>query len=1222
MTAVFALPQLFKRLLTAMTLAVIVVLGAPGAASAFELDQQPVAATVMVPMQAQNVADSGSVTSFDACGNTTTREVSGSDSLPINRWRGGTTQLHTYLDSGFTGTGAIAESVQRDGATGAMLSASNSMWGFGWTLTDIAVNFCPMDWAGIGIDKIVGGLGQIIFPPGAAPVLITALIAVALGAAFWRSRRGIGFGTALRSVVGKVAVVGMIVVMLGGAAASTGGPEETYRPGLFSPGWIVSKMNTTVSELASIPSDLMSPEETEKLESNTNAWNCESYIAAMHTSYRAWAGTSLGAKSAVPLALSRMWEGSVLQSWKNIQYSTAFSDSRDNPADWAYCHQLDWSSSVPPILLDDSGKVDSRNWLAMSSTPSMLLARSLEGAESIGRNASVPSAGAQEFVQDRVKNDDGKISQAFAPTSESNRDRAIMGWSQCGIDPGSRDFIPNRNLAGKYDDRDFDADKCHSWLTGTSDVDKHFETPQDVQTVNEKSANNDVARYINTLHGYESSEGITVGFALAGSALVMVIVFGFLAGAVILAKLLMVVMMLGLFVALVAGLLPGRTFAPFGKMLLKTLGVVVLVVLVQVLFSAVVSVSQIAANAGAAVAGAGSFMGAIWTGVAPAAVVIALHFIFKQLRLPSPFNPASGLAWGKAMASHGGDVMSSGMAGAMNRWEHRQMGKGRQAVGSATRTALQRVTPGAMGAAAQRRGSVAGNLAATAAGSAVGAAVGNQVSDAITRRGERTAGPTPKGQRPELSDTASLAERAQLAGAAGVTAGTDASRAVRGDNARVDNSKLASMGDTREERQLNAAKAMGERKAALQEQMRLKELKKAEIKANLPFEREAARRGVSVDELKASGWSPADRGGLKKAADGIATAGRTAWNNKGKIAAGTAGVVAATALLPGVATGLAVGGATLAAGALVAGSTKDGRVNLKEGASALGESARRLKTMRGEASVSNNRIIRAMGSHSNDEMDRIVGDYRQRDAEIRKVRAHDEAQAEAEAKKGTKQVVVGGPEDPELTQAIREQQDAEEPPYEPELEPEPDYYEGEGYAAAPAQVVPIHQSRPQQQAAVGQSGPGPERIVGEQLNRQGPVGSYGEQPRRGSVRTEQAEMPRNEVASEPARAPEQDRAPQAQESVQTQPLTTPQDQQNPVPLPAPTVSAQPDRPQVRATEQPAQRPAPRGQARPQQRPADTSRVTGTKSSGLPEIPQNRDRITGDAEVRRIRPNKD
>jgi hypothetical protein len=294
--------------------------------------QQGSVATVMTPDYDGGSTDSVCATSSASAGQ--------SALLPVARWADATTNMHSRLDGGILTDSA--QLLQRNGVTSAGMGTGNFMWNLGTGMAQFAINFCIMNSAGGAADQIGSNIGKALLDPSsgviAAIVVIVAVIFLARG-----MRRG---SVQWKNLMMKGVIVGLFVVMVAGASASTGGGKDgstaAYKPGVMSPGWIITGMNKAVGSLASAPAAALSLDSGGAGEKSADPLSCRNYVTSMKEMYVDRYGSG-GAQlsSGVPLLLSGMWERAGLSTWRTAQFNSVNNGLDEN----VYCHVLEHNAN-------------------------------------------------------------------------------------------------------------------------------------------------------------------------------------------------------------------------------------------------------------------------------------------------------------------------------------------------------------------------------------------------------------------------------------------------------------------------------------------------------------------------------------------------------------------------------------------------------------------------------------------------------------------------------------------------------------------------------------------------------------------------------------------------------------------------------------------------------------------------------------------------------------
>ncbi|GAB3176143.1 hypothetical protein GCM10027059_50550 [Myceligenerans halotolerans] len=631
--------------------------------------------------------------------------------LPVNRWSDQTNELHGRL-----GTFELTERVQRNATYPVLLSLGNSMWSGATGVTSAAIEFDILDSAGQEVDRLAAGIGRALASSG----LLLVLVVVSLVGLLWRARRT-GSGRQAAATLARTTVaIGLLAVMVAGAQRSTttGGQFE---PGTFSPGWIVTTTNDLVGAVASAPAAALSVADTGagySHEQATGAMSCASYVAALKDTYRSGSLTDQMAGS-VPLVMSGMWEATGLEVWATSQFGA------ENPyGDQVYCRLLEQRAGVPP-------------------------------AEQV---AITGARGANEQ------------SLAWHTAMNEQEDRTLIAWAQCRQTSSGWRLAEGWERAGGGRTPSGTIRDCEQWWQDAAwfvdtggqrfaDSRTSFEWP-DAEAINADANDPRVRNYLLTLHGHTGG-GVTSSLAMVWAfllaSLIVLIVFGLLAVAVIVAKVSMVVMIIAAMFAPLVGLLPGRRNVA-GRYLMVLLSLALFVLGLQLILGFVTLVTSLMVTAGRGLFGGGSMVSMIWTGFAPAVGLVVVHLVFtKVLRLPSPLTLQGGQLWARSAAS--GALGGALGAQVMDRWQRRGAALARRARTRVTRSVMRGTAArlGLQSGARRRSGAILGAGAGVAAGGAVAATARSAPETRPVTRPEDRPGArtwqTPKPSRTATSPT-------------------------------------------------------------------------------------------------------------------------------------------------------------------------------------------------------------------------------------------------------------------------------------------------------------------------------------------------------------------------------------------------------------------------------------------------------------------------------------
>lgn len=223
------------RFLTGLLIGLVAVAGlALGAATPAAADTGPGGAVIPVPM----------VVPMDASSCGATNEA-GSDLLSVNRWGGATGTLHNRFGS--MPWDDFGGKIDRTQST-MWMQIGNMTFGLAAQIVEGATRFCVLDTVGAPIDQAAGKVGKALLD---SPLLAIG-VGIGLTLLVWSRMRGSGTVT-IGTIVKKVVIVGVLIVMVAGAAKSTTAADGTFSPGPASPGWFVTKVDKVVSAVAAAP---------------------------------------------------------------------------------------------------------------------------------------------------------------------------------------------------------------------------------------------------------------------------------------------------------------------------------------------------------------------------------------------------------------------------------------------------------------------------------------------------------------------------------------------------------------------------------------------------------------------------------------------------------------------------------------------------------------------------------------------------------------------------------------------------------------------------------------------------------------------------------------------------------------------------------------------------------------------------------------------------------
>lgn len=575
-------------------------------------------------------------------------------SLPVNRWQDATNTLHSRMEGGVN-VGAFMGTIQREWMIGTGMAFGNFVWGQGANLAEFSINYCMLSKLGGVADGIAAQIGNLLLTGPGTTLLIFLLVGSAV-TVVWRGARNGNIEW------GKIAQKAMIIALLGiltfGATASTGGQGEgaAYKPGIGSPGWVVMTLNNTVSSLASAPAAAFSMANNDPGKAE-GPLSCKSYVRGLNEDYmRVYGSGTSSLSSAVPMVISGMWERSGLETWKTAQ----FGRSADEIGGQAWCRLLEWNNGTQLSDKSDTG-------IQGTST----VRRALFRTTVMDRNSA---NGGFEFA-----NSTDFKTYAFNPQDTEKKDRSLVAWSACQLKPGANPADAGSWTISPYfkepavEKQEIKEEHCQSWWTGKGEL-GDFNWSSKASDVAKDAPNEDLADYIMTLHGNNNGAGTIAMIAYILASLGMIIVFGGISLAVLIAKIAQTLMIITMVFTAIAALVAARPMEKLGSYFKNLVGITVFIFAIQFIFAMVSMITDLLQRAGMGMLGDGIFS-TLWTGFSPLIAVFVLHMMFtKVMKVPSPFSISAGMAWGAAAAT-GGAVALGGVSKMVNSGQRRMQSK-------------------------------------------------------------------------------------------------------------------------------------------------------------------------------------------------------------------------------------------------------------------------------------------------------------------------------------------------------------------------------------------------------------------------------------------------------------------------------------------------------------------------------------------------------------------
>ncbi len=426
----------------------------------------------------------------------------------------------------------------------------------------------------------------------------------------WSNYKGGGRGTNGLVQMGKACLsVALLTVMVAGASASTSTGD--YRPGYMSPGWMASKLETTVAAgVGSISTAVPIPESTAAGDTGSvtnDELSCVRYKAAMGALH-----TTGGPAGAVDRVVSDMWSSTGMAVWRAHQLG-------ENPHAYRVdCHMLELRAGKS---LDQQQPIYTRAGTTLKIDPN---------------------------------------SKAIYPGDTNDITRAMVAYATCQytsaqgftITPAFSDLGATPGDCKRFfTDPDFNLDG--------SAFDVHEKQHQIYKSLSDPSARDFV------LHLYgNANAGITpmTGATYMAGSYASLGTFGFLDVLVGFTRLLLAGLMFSLLFVLVLSLVPGKSDEGLvSGWLRKAVGMSVLSFGYTLILGVVVTFSAAIVSAASSLVGSpGSFLAQVVNAIAPLISLGTLIWVFKRVfKAPNPLSLKGALAYGSMAGAIGGTVGST-----------------------------------------------------------------------------------------------------------------------------------------------------------------------------------------------------------------------------------------------------------------------------------------------------------------------------------------------------------------------------------------------------------------------------------------------------------------------------------------------------------------------------------------------------------------------------------
>lgn len=616
------------------------------------------------------------VATVDSAGGNCTPGRSDSNLLAINRWGDETSSFHTRLSSGLDFT-SIADKVQRNGVQAMSFQAGTAMWSASTGLINWAAQFCILQTVGADADHTAAAIGNAIFQPTPGVPNIVALLVVCSILVFaWRAQKG--QPGQWKAMIRPIGIIAIAVIMLQQAdkTVATDGTDGVHGTDFatFSPGWIVSSAADTVSKLAAAPTNALingsdgysagsTLSQGEGDSQNQGPGSCSVFLDNMHTAYvRSVSSVDAGAAK-MPMVMSIMWENTGLVAWKNSQFGAG-----NTYGDRVFCHALDQAANMKEINGKDVDQT------VVNGLDTQYLGTQWSLMQGAGSDA-LPGPGRENGFQ--------PASVAMSMSTDSNNviDRSIIGWAFCRWDGsawGPIPLIPANQIKIGDAGKQITAEDCRDWYSSTGsdwsgssglDVtgDVGGDDPWNLDGSNPGEA--EMLDFMTNWHGRSAAGSTGTALAYLIAALIMLIIFGIFAVAILFAKIVSVAMILFIFLALARSLLPTSSndqallgYAKFG------LGATIIGFVYEFILALALVITGFMQRAGNAQFGTGTIMSIIWVGLSPALALLLINYIAKNaLSMPSLLKVSTGTALASAVA--GGAVGAAAGVGLERMYE-------------------------------------------------------------------------------------------------------------------------------------------------------------------------------------------------------------------------------------------------------------------------------------------------------------------------------------------------------------------------------------------------------------------------------------------------------------------------------------------------------------------------------------------------------------------------
>jgi len=584
--------------------------------------------------------------------------------LPLNRWGSVSASQYTDLPGGlFSAFSSGIPQVMSD-LTGSILGIGNSFWGISDSLSQIAQSFCFSTGAGAAINSLTATIWSFL----SQGAILGVVILIGLVMIVLRLRKGGRIHEFLRFAI-------IIVVMIGIGYQSSRPVSASGNYPVLSPAWMVNTVFSATGAIVNAPLNALVSATTGsyknapigQVSSTPAGISCASYEASLLNGYqKATGSTALTQSTAVvPEIMSNIWDNSglaadgIAQFGSNGYASTVACHLYDSKANIASVNQV--QDTMNALAADHNG-----GGLHYGSPTGRLVKPSKYALAFPGPNSSTQTL------------NESMVGWAACVAPGSNVLEAQPGWSSTtSASSGAHHIAPtigavkSGNFSTQSSSSTAQAEavtnaSCLSWWTtpGTSWASSSPLNIQNSQSFITQSYSPQAASFLIQIDGFgQGGSSMFTSVAYLISSFIVMIIFGLLDLAVIVAKFGILIMMIMLLFFLLVDVLPTSRKGHTMKFVKRFVGFLVLAVGAEAVLGLVALLTSVIDTFGSGVAH-GSGMDMLWVSISPIAAVLGLHLLFKTLKVPSPFRPDSAMAYAGALG--GGSIIGAEMFSKLN----------------------------------------------------------------------------------------------------------------------------------------------------------------------------------------------------------------------------------------------------------------------------------------------------------------------------------------------------------------------------------------------------------------------------------------------------------------------------------------------------------------------------------------------------------------------------